>query len=123
MRALLDTHVLLWWLSDDPHLTDEHRTVIAAADNEIYVSAVTVAEISIKASLGKLDAPSSILDALQVGGLTELALTAAHAELLRTLPWHHRDPFDRMLIAQATVERMPFLTVDRRITAYGIDVR
>lgn len=123
MKALLDTHVLLWWLADDPHLSEKHRAIIASADNEIFFSAMTVAEISITSSLGKLDAPASILDVLQSGGFSELAFTAEHAELLRVLPWHHRDPFDRMLIAQAAVERMPLLTGDRRIASYEIEVR
>lgn len=121
MRALLDTHVLLWWLTDDPQLSEAHRTVIADSDNEILVSAVTVAEIVIKASLGKLDAPGDVASIVHEGGFTELALTSAHADALRDLPWVHRDPFDRMLIAQCIREHIPILTADARFREYDIN--
>ncbi|MGX5695552.1 type II toxin-antitoxin system VapC family toxin [Agromyces soli] len=118
MRALLDTHVLLWWLADDPKLAAHHRELIADADNEMLVSSITVAEVSIKASLGKLDAPTGLDTELERLGFTPLALTPAHAEALRALPWHHRDPFDRMLVAQAMVEGVPLLSADARLRAY-----
>lgn len=122
MRLLLDTHVLLWWLADDRRLSAEHRVLIADASNIVLVSAMTVAEIAIKTSLGKLDAPDDLLQTLESGGFDELAFESRHAEVLRTLPWHHRDPFDRMLIAQAISGRLTVLTADRHFAAYGVEL-
>lgn len=86
----------------------------------MYFSAVSIAEIAIKASLGKLDAPTGTADTLLAGGFTELPFRSAHAEALRELPWHHRDPFDRMLIAQARCEGLVLATVEQHAPAYGI---
>ena len=122
MRALIDTHVLLWWLSDDKRLSPRHRTVIADSDNEVFVSAVTVAEISIKASLGKLTVPDGLVQTIAHEGFSALPLTADHAEALRELPWHHRDPFDRMLVAQASVEQFPLLSSDARLGQYAVEI-
>jgi len=122
VRALIDTHVLLWWLSDDKRLSPRHRTVIADSDNEVFVSAVTVAEISIKASLGKLTAPGGLVQTIAHEGFSALPLTADHAEALRELPWHHRDPFDRMLVAQASVEQFPLLSSDARLGQYAVEI-
>lgn len=118
MNLLLDTHVLLWWLADSHRLSARHRELILDAKRRVFVSSVSVAEISIKSSLGKLDAPEGVADAITSSGLELLAFDAAHAEALRELPWHHRDPFDRMLIAQAQIERLTLLTVDERIPHY-----
>lgn len=123
MRLLLDTHVLLWWLADDRRLGDDHRALIADSSNIVLVSAMTVAEIAIKASLGKLEAPDDLLPTLEAGGFDELPFEASHAAVLRTLPWHHRDPFDRVLIAQAIAERLTVLTADPHFAAYGVDLR
>ncbi|MEB3049156.1 type II toxin-antitoxin system VapC family toxin [Mycolicibacter sp. MYC123] len=120
MRGLLDTHVVLWWLADDDRLSAAHRELISEPVNELFVSAVTVAEVSIKASLGKLGAPAGFNDAVRESGFRELPFTASHAEELRHLPWHHRDPFDRMLVAQALVERLEFVTADARLGAYSV---
>lgn len=122
MRLLADTHVLLWWLADDDRLTDRHRTAISDGANSVAFSSVSIAEIAIKASLGKLTAPAAVTDALRDDGLVELPFTAAHAELLRTLPWHHRDPFDRMLIAQAMAEGLTLASVDHHVRAYAVAV-
>ncbi len=83
--------------------------MIADPDNELFVSAITSAEVAINASLGKLQAPTGLDDAVREAGFRELPFTAAHAETLRKLPWHHRDPFDRMLVAQAMVEHLDLL--------------
>lgn len=118
MRLLLDTHILLWWLADDPALSAEYRAVIADANNDVFVSAVSVAEIAIKTSLGKLEAPDGLIDAVAESGFVELPFLAAHAALLRELPWHHRDPFDRMLVCQALAEHLALLSADRHVGAY-----
>jgi PIN domain nuclease of toxin-antitoxin system len=120
MRGLLDTHVLLWWLADDENLSPAHRAMIAQPDNELFVSAMTVAEVAIKASLGKLQAPAGLGEVLRETGFRELSFTAAHAEVLRELPWHHRDPFDRMLVAQAVAEHLDLLTADPRLREYPL---
>ena len=120
MRVLLDTHVLLWWLGDDAALRSEHRRLMADSRNTILVSAVSVA---IKSSSGKLVVPEDTSGAIEESGLDELPLTAVHAEELRHLPWHHRDPFDRMLISQARVERIPILTADAAFARYDVELR
>ncbi|MFV0434835.1 MAG: type II toxin-antitoxin system VapC family toxin [Leucobacter sp.] len=123
MRLLLDTHVLLWWLADDPRLASRHRELISLGENLVYVSSISVAEISIKVSLGKLEAPAEIVDAVTAGGFEVLAFEARHAERLRGLPWHHRDPFDRMLVAQAQVEDLTLLSADARVREYEVEVQ
>ena len=122
MRILADTHVLLWWLADDPSLPVHHRDAMADERNDVFFSAVSISEIAIKASLGKLEAPANPAAALLSGGLEALPLTAEHAERLRDLPWHHRDPFDRMLVAQAQCEGLVVATLDGQIGAYAVDV-
>lgn len=122
VRLLLDTHVVLWWLADDPALTTAHAAAIKDRGNTVLFSSVNVAEISIKASLGKLEAPTDLTDQLSTQGFGELPLTAAHASRLRDLPWLHRDPFDRMLIAQAQEEGLTFVTADRRCRDYDVRV-
>lgn len=122
MRLLADTHVLLWWLAEDGRLSAVHREALADASNHVCFSAVSIAEIAIKTSLGKLSAPGEPAQALVDGGFLELPLTAEHAAVLRTLPWHHRDPFDRMLIAQAQVDEMTVATVDPRFAGYDVRV-
>jgi PIN domain nuclease of toxin-antitoxin system len=120
MRALLDTHVLLWWLADHRSLSAAHRALIADPQNELFVSSVTVAEIAVKASLGKLHAPTALAGSITASGFRELPLTSSHAEALRTLPWHHRDPFDRMLVAQAMIEQLTLVTADEQLHAYPV---
>ena len=122
MRLLVDTHVLLWWLADDSRLPARHRTALADASNDVWFSAVSIAEAAIKSSLGKLTAPAEMADVLVDGGFRELPLTAKHAAMLRTLPWHHRDPFDRMLVSQAGAEGLVLATVDRRFAEYDVTV-
>lgn len=122
MRILPDTHVLLWWLADDERLTPRYRVALEDASNHVWFSAVSIVEVAIKSSLGKLRAPHDAAQVLSAGGFLELPLNAEHATALATLPWHHRDPFDRMLLAQATVEGMVLATVDPRFGAYGVDL-
>ncbi|WP_024286200.1 type II toxin-antitoxin system VapC family toxin [Cellulomonas sp. KRMCY2] len=122
MRILADTHVLLWWLADDPALPAHQRDALADEHNDVFFSAVSISEIAIKASLGKLEAPADPTAALLSGGFEALPLTAAHAERLRDLPGHHKDPFDRMLVAQAQCEGLVVATLDSQIGAYAVDV-
>ena len=119
-RLLLDTHVLLKTLADDPGLKPNTRNAITDPMNEVYVSAVSVWEITIKRSLGKLEAPDGIASVVEESGFLELAITSFHAEQAGNLPPHHRDPFDRMLVAQAQAEGMSIVTSDSRIPLYGV---
>ncbi len=123
MRLLADTNVLLRWLGNDPRLRPDHRSLIEDDANTVLVSAASVAEVSIKASLGKLVAPEMSEEFLTAQGFSLLPLSVRHAQAIRDLPWHHRDPFDRMLVAQCLVEQVPILTVDERIRAYAIEAR
>ena len=119
MRVLLDSHVTLWWLGDDDALGKQCRRLIRGAD-EAYFSAVTPWELGIKRALGKLTIPDGLVQALLAGGFTELPISAEHAERAPALPAHHRDPFDRMLVAQAQLESLSLLTGDSAIHAYDV---
>lgn len=118
MRILLDTHMLLWTLAAPARLSPQARRLIA--DSDVYVSAASIWEISIKAAIGKLQAsPVEVLEALQPAGFVELPVTGLHAARVLTLPPFHRDPFDRLLVAQALSEPMRLLTNDDALAAYG----
>jgi PIN domain nuclease of toxin-antitoxin system len=120
VNLLLDTHALLWWLSDDPRLGASARDAIADTDNLVHVSAVSLWEITIKQGLGKLDLPADFEEALTAQGFRELPMKWEHARQNRSLPWLHRDPFDRMLVAQAQVEQLTLVTDDREIREYAV---
>jgi PIN domain nuclease of toxin-antitoxin system len=122
-RLLLDTHLLLWWLDESPQLPVEARQLIANPRNTIFVSAATIWEISIKQALGKLDLPPEFDEVLAASGFELLGIQAGHARATGKLPPLHRDPFDRMLLAQATVEKLEFLTADSQLAGYGPPVR
>jgi len=122
-RLLVDTHVLLWWLTNDSNLSNTARTEIADPENEPLVSIASLWEIAIKRSLGKLSAPDDLPDRISNEGFAWLALAPHHAWEVRQLPMHHRDPFDRLLIAQAVIERIPVVTADPRFQPYGVDIR
>jgi PIN domain nuclease of toxin-antitoxin system len=120
MTLLLDTHVLLWWLSDDRALTRSARQAIADPAATVYVSAASAWEISIKTALGKLSAPNDLEDQIKNTDLTELPVTVVDAVAAGALPRHHDDPFDRMLVAQAQRRGLTILTRDRSISRYGV---
>jgi PIN domain nuclease of toxin-antitoxin system len=122
VNFLLDTHALLWWLSDDPALKAEARQSISQASNTIYVSAASAWEISIKKALGKLDAPNDLHAALLANRFEPLPITIDHATSAGQLPRHHDDPFDRMLIAQAQAEQLTLVTHDTIFRSYGIPI-
>ena len=122
-RLLVDTHALLWWLTDDPALSPSARDAIADPVNEPLVSAASVWEIAIKRSLGKLTAPDDLPERIAEEGFAWLPISASHAWQVRGLPLHHRDPFDRVLVAQALIERLPIVTADQHFGQYGVQVR
>lgn len=119
-RLLLDTHTLLWWLADDPQLGVNSRRLIEDGRNTVLVSAVSAWEISIKKALGKLDAPDDLDILVEEEGFEELSISFFHGEKAGELPPIHRDPFDRMLVAQAQAEGLDIVTRDENIPRYGI---
>jgi len=120
MNLLLDTHTLLWWLDDNPTLSAEARDAIADGRNLVFVSAVVIWEVRIKQSLGKLQLPLNFREVLNSQAFDELPLTVDHAHRLAELPPLHRDPFDRMLVAQAMAERLTVVTRDPDIARYPV---
>ena len=120
MRLLLDTHIFLWWLSDWEQISESARAAIADPNNEVLVSAVTGWEIGIKKARGRLVAPDNLAAVVEEKRFEHLSLTFAHAERAAALPPHHRDPFDRMLIAQAQAEGLVLVTRDSRIADYEV---
>lgn len=119
MNLLLDTHAFLWWMRDEA-MSPEASAAIAHSDTVAVVSAATVWEIAIKRALGRLEAPEPLDDEIAAHGFTALPITAEHAERAGGLPRHHADPFDRMLVAQAQVEKLVLVTRDPAIEAYDV---
>ncbi len=122
MNLLLDTHVLLWWLDDNPALSRKARAAIGEGKNLVFISAVVVWEIRIKQALGKLEIPSNFRTVLDHQPFKALNITIEHAHAIGDLPAHHRDPFDRMLAAQAKVESLTLVTRDTHLKKYGIKI-
>ena len=119
MRILLDTHLLLWWLEASPLLPARARELVSNPENTVFVSAVSLWEIWLKQSLGKLRLPLNFTERLAAESFESLPLLASHPRQVSLMPWLHRDPFDRMLVAQAQVEKLVLLTADEALTAYG----
>ncbi|HUZ25315.1 MAG TPA: type II toxin-antitoxin system VapC family toxin [Streptosporangiaceae bacterium] len=121
MSLLLDTHVVLWWLADDPSLSEEIK---ARLDHEpdVYVSAATVWEVAIKQAIGKLREPADLPERIRGSGFAELPVGSGHAIAAGRLPLLHRDPFDRMLVAQAQCEDLTLVTRDTRCQQYDVAV-
>ena len=124
MSLLLDTHALLWWLADSPQLGRTARVAIADPAAPVWVSTATLWEVAIKTALGRLEiggAPADILPpALERSGFRTLPIAADHALAADALPPHHADPFDRMLIAQASLDGLRLVSADREFSAYGV---
>jgi PIN domain nuclease of toxin-antitoxin system len=124
MRLLLDTHVFLWFIMGSANLSTGARTVIEDEANESFLSVASLWEMAIKVSLGKLtlSAPLDALIPQQLGlnGIELLGIQIAHASVVSALPFHHRDPFDRLLIAQAIVEGMPVISADAAFDTYPV---
>lgn len=121
MNLLLDSHVVLWFLAGNERLSEAARTSISAADR-VYVSAMTIWELSAKVARGRLEAPPDFTNQLLDQGMLPLALEWEHARVAGDLPLHHRDPVDRVLVAQAIVERLTIVSRDREITRYPVPV-
>ena len=127
MRLLLDTHAFLWFVMDDPRLGGHARVLIEDAANERLLSVASCWEIAIKLSLGRLGLAEPLevflRDQMARNAIAPLPVEIAHTVLVSSLPFHHRDPFDRLLVAQALVERVPLLSADATLDAYEVDRR
>jgi len=126
MRVLLDTHAFLWWVADSPLLSQRAREVMSDGSNQLLLSAASAWEIAIKARLGKLtlpDTPARFVPAqLSQNAIDTLPVLVSHALHVFDLPDYHRDPFDRLLVAQSQLEHLPILTADAQIAQYAVDV-
>jgi len=126
MMVLLDTHVFLWWIADDRRLSPRASEVIADGRNDLLFSVASGWEIAIKVGLGRIELPSPmerfLIEQLWENHIEVLPIQMSHALHVHALPHHHRDPFDRMLVAQAQLEKLPILSSDRRIAKYDIEI-
>ena len=122
MNLLLDTHVFLWWCDQNTQLKDEASEAIANPHNTIFISVASAWEIAIKEALGRLKTPGSVEDAVEKNGFSPLGMSFAHARTAGALPLHHRDPFDRMLVAQAQVDGLVIVTHDSLLQPYQVDI-
>jgi PIN domain nuclease of toxin-antitoxin system len=122
VRLLPDTHAVLWGIAGDRRLSPGAREQFADPANEILLSSVVIWEVEVKRSLGKLEAPDDVADLSLGAGALELPVTIEHARAAGALPWHHRDPFDRMLVAQAQIEGAVLVSSDEALRAYAVPV-
>ena len=120
MKLLLDTHAAIWFLSDDARLGEDTKRRLADDSNRVLLSAVVVWEVAIKRSLGKLTSPPDLAPNLLGAGAQALPVTLDHAAAVESLPWHHRDPFDRLLVAQASIEGAAVVSGDEALRPYGV---
>jgi len=121
VSLLLDTHVVLWWLVDDASLSDDVKARLDD-DPDVYVSSATVWEVAIKESIGKLTGPDDLPEEIARSGFRQLSISFEHAATAGRLPLLHRDPFDRMLVAQARCEGLTLVTRDPQIRRYEVDI-
>jgi PIN domain nuclease of toxin-antitoxin system len=123
VKLLLDSHAFLWWLAEDPKLSAKARKAVADPSSVVYISAATVWELAIKAFLGRLDLNGAdLVEEIGENDFIELPMTTRHSVVAATLPRHHDDPFDRMLIAQARIEGLTVVTRDPAFREYGIEI-
>ncbi|MBS1863982.1 MAG: type II toxin-antitoxin system VapC family toxin [Actinobacteria bacterium] len=123
MTLLLDTHVVLWWMAGEPERIGKRaKQAIGDGKDELLISAVVIWEVAIKRRLGKLDAPADLLVRLEQAGVDLLPITAHHADRVATLPMHHQDPFDRLLVAQADIDGLTLLSGDGAMRRYEVAV-
>jgi len=122
MKLLLDTHVILWWLADDPALKSDARSAISDTSNLVHVSAVSLWEIVIKRGLGKLRLPDDWADVLMREPFRQLSIDCRHALMVGGLPAIHKDPFDRLLLAQCLDEELTLVTHDATLQRYNVPV-
>lgn len=120
--VLLDTHTLIWALEDSPRLSQAAREALLDMNNVVLVSAASGWEISIKAALGRLEAPDDLEGAIEAAGFSKRLIAFADARRVRSLPSHHRDPFDRMLVAQALEDGIPIVSCDPQIARYQVQI-
>jgi PIN domain nuclease of toxin-antitoxin system len=124
VKILLDTHAFLWFIEDSPKLSTAARSVIEDGFNEPLLSVASLWEMAIKVSIGKLDLKKPfetfVPDQMDLNGFDQLAISFPHIAAVAKLPFHHRDPFDRLLVAQALVEGMPVVSADDLLDAYGV---
>ena len=119
-RLLLDTHAFVWWASDDKRLATHAHAAIGNPRNHVFVSAISAWEVAVNMAKGHMEAPDDLAAVVDEKGFAHLPLTFHHAEHAARLPMHHRDPFDRFLIAQAQIEGLTIVTRDARIPLYGV---
>jgi len=122
MNYLIDTHIFLWWLDDNKKLKKHVKSIISDPENIIYLSAASAWEMSIKKSLGKLKIDFDLSDELKINGIEPLPITMAHCKVVEYLPYHHQDPFDRMLIAQSKSDNITLISHDKTLGIYDANV-
>lgn len=125
MRVLLDTHAFLWFMAGDERLSQKARETMSKENTELFLSAASVWEMAIKAALGRLQLPLPVADYVAEkihAGFQMMPIDWVHAAAVQKLPFHHRDPFDRLIIAQAQVEKLPLVSGDRKFLKYGIQL-
>ena len=122
MNLLLDTHALIWALENNPTLSTPARNAIIEGKNLVFISSATVWEMSIKQSQGKLETPDNLQEEIDLHRFTQLSINFQHADLAGKLPNIHKDPFDRMLIAQAMIEKLTLVTRDKLIAQYDVAI-
>jgi PIN domain nuclease of toxin-antitoxin system len=120
VKLLLDTHAALWWLADDARMGTNAARGLADERNQVLLSAAVIWEVAVKRSLGKLDAPEDLAPTLLGAGALPLPVSLEHAAAVEHLPWHHRDPFDRLLVAQALAEGAAIVSRDEPLAGYGV---
>ncbi|AFZ37509.1 PilT protein domain protein [Stanieria cyanosphaera PCC 7437] len=122
MKLLLDTHTLIWWLTNHPTLSQAAKKAISNQDNLVFISAASAWEIAIKKSLGKLTAPDDLEVQIESNNFQPLPITITHGLAIEELPNHHNDPFDRIIIVQAICESMTVVTRDKKFNLYNISI-